>query len=88
MSSIVVLFPPVIVATYLSMRSIVLAVCVALCTAAPTVIYPATYLIVEDDYPYQCLCQCDGPARLSTCEFDKRTVCYCDVPPNATLTTH
>ena len=44
-------------------------------------VYPPTYVIDQDDYPYQCVCKCDSDSlRISTCVFDKTTPCYCDVP--------
>jgi hypothetical protein len=41
---------------------------------------PSVYTIVEDDYPYQCVCKCDDNTKvISVCEYDKTTLCYCDV---------
>ena len=43
---------------------------------------PSVYTIVEDDYPYQCVCKCDDDTKaISVCEYDKTTSCYCDITP-------
>ena len=48
---------------------------------------PTIYAVVEDDYPYQCICKCTGDIRIATCEFDKTTPCYCDAPAASAATT-
>ena len=50
--------------------------------------WPSVVTVIEDDYPYQCDCNCQAEARLGLCYYDKTTTCYCDYePPAAAATT-
>jgi hypothetical protein len=43
-------------------------------------VLPSVYTIIEDDYGYMCSCECtESSKRISFCEYDKATPCYCDV---------
>jgi hypothetical protein len=47
---------------------------------------PVVSSIVEDDYPYQCVCKCENERRISVCDFDSKTPCYCDAPADIKAT--
>ena len=59
---------------------LLLAIVLMLVTRGTVTNYPPVYALVEDDYPYQCSCDCAGVTTpVSVCLYDKVTGCYCDV---------
>ncbi len=45
--------------------------------------FPSVVTLIDDDYPYQCVCTCEDQQVLGTCEYNKATTCYCDYTPPA-----
>ena len=46
--------------------------------------YPSVVTLIDDDYPYQCVCTCQDKQVLGKCDYDKSTSCYCDYTPPTT----
>jgi hypothetical protein len=43
--------------------------------------FPPVVTLIDDDYPYQCVCTCQDKQVLGKCDYDKTTSCYCDYTP-------
>lgn len=50
--------------------------------------FPAVLTLIDDDYPYQCVCKCEDNQRLGMCDYDKTSSCFCDFKPSSNTQTN
>ena len=48
--------------------------------------FPQVVLLIDDDYPYQCVCTCKSNRTLGVCQYDSTTSCYCETDEQSSTT--